>query len=313
MSRLRYLQWTIIYTLIVCTTFFLSPIVSAQSENPAPRNLIIQGSSKAQETTDPKPESSATAEEPAANVGNGITLKAVQDQLEAVKKLELPEDQAKKLTDPLVKAVSLLQESQSYQAKAQNLIVDPQKIEQDVTALKKILAEDTSKLDELLKPYQFETKSTLESIDAKLDAAKQHLAELQQKLIEKENDLRAKETQMAFLEDRIVKNPMELATIDQRQAQHTLGRRIVERQPRLRIFDQDFKLKARVEVLNGLSAHADAHDFQWWFEKLCEVGGAGQVFLVHGEEDPAKSLAGLIDNLCDSEPIIPQRFDSYEV
>lgn len=97
------------------------------------------------------------------------------------------------------------------------------------------------------------------------------------------------------------------------QAQHTLGRRIVERQPRLRIFDQDFKLKARVEVLNGLSAHADAHDFQWWFEKLCEVGGAGQVFLVHGEEDPAKSLAGLIDNLCDSEPIIPQRFDSYEV
>jgi len=217
MSRLRYLQWTIIYTLIVCTTFFLSPIVSAQSENPAPRNLIIQGSSKAQETTDPKPESSATAEEPAASAGNGITLKAVQDQLEAVKKLELPEDQAKKLTDPLVKAVSLLQESQSYQAKAQNLIVDPQKIEQDVTALKKILAEDTSKLDELLKPYQFETKSTLESIDAKLDAAKQHLAELQQKLIEKENDLRAKETQMAFLEDRIVKNPMELATIDQRQ------------------------------------------------------------------------------------------------
>jgi metallo-beta-lactamase family protein len=97
------------------------------------------------------------------------------------------------------------------------------------------------------------------------------------------------------------------------QAQNTLGRRIVERQPRIRMFDQDYKLRARVEVLNGLSAHADAHDFEWWFRKLCEAGGAGQVFLVHGEEEAAKSLANLIHDMCDNDPIIPQRFDTFEV
>ena len=40
------------------------------------------------------------------------------------------------------------------------------------------------------------------------------------------------------------------------QAEHTLGRRIVEKQPTLRIFGDDVPLRARVEILNGYSAHA---------------------------------------------------------
>lgn len=97
------------------------------------------------------------------------------------------------------------------------------------------------------------------------------------------------------------------------QAQHTLGRRIVERQPRVSIFDRTYELRARIEILNGLSAHADAHDFEWWFRHLGEQGGVGQVFLVHGEEDSARALAGLIRDYCDEDPIIPQRFDSFEL
>lgn len=97
------------------------------------------------------------------------------------------------------------------------------------------------------------------------------------------------------------------------QAQNTLGRRIVEGQPRIRIFDRDFKLLARVEVLNGLSAHADSDDFEWWFRKLGDRGGAGQVFLVHGEAESARSLAHRIRDYCDTDPVIPQRFDSFDV
>jgi metallo-beta-lactamase family protein len=97
------------------------------------------------------------------------------------------------------------------------------------------------------------------------------------------------------------------------QAANTLGRRIVERQPRVRIFDRDYQLRARVEVLNGLSAHADAEDFRWWFQQLAERGGAGRVFLVHGEADSARSLASSIRDFCDADPEIPQRFDRFEV
>ena len=41
------------------------------------------------------------------------------------------------------------------------------------------------------------------------------------------------------------------------QAEHTLGRRIVERRPMLRIFGDDVPLRAQVDVINGYSAHAD--------------------------------------------------------
>lgn len=42
------------------------------------------------------------------------------------------------------------------------------------------------------------------------------------------------------------------------QAEHTLGRRIVERVPRVRIFGKHYPLRARVKVFNEFSAHADA-------------------------------------------------------
>src|SRR5262249_36599948 len=40
------------------------------------------------------------------------------------------------------------------------------------------------------------------------------------------------------------------------QAAHTLGRRIVERRPRVRIFGVERDLRAEVAILNGFSAHA---------------------------------------------------------
>src|SRR6185369_1619789 len=43
-------------------------------------------------------------------------------------------------------------------------------------------------------------------------------------------------------------------------AQHTLGRRLAERRPRVRIWGVERDLRARVEVLNSFSAHADRND-----------------------------------------------------
>ncbi len=97
------------------------------------------------------------------------------------------------------------------------------------------------------------------------------------------------------------------------QAEHTLGRRIVERQPELRIFDRYYKLRAHVEVLNGLSAHADALDFKWWFEQMASQTGIGTAFIVHGEERALRSLAALLHDCCDEDPIVPSLYETYEV
>lgn len=97
------------------------------------------------------------------------------------------------------------------------------------------------------------------------------------------------------------------------QASSTLGRRIVERQPRVRIYDREYPLRAKVEILNGLSGHADVHDFKWWYENLAATTGVGQAFLVHGEPAAATALAGVLRDYCDEEPIIPHLQQSFEV
>jgi len=97
------------------------------------------------------------------------------------------------------------------------------------------------------------------------------------------------------------------------QAEHTLGRKIVERRQELRIHGQILPLRAKVEIVNGLSAHADANDFQWWFGELLKKGGAGQIFLVHGESKSSSAMAKLVEECSDLPPVIPQFGQSFEV
>ncbi|MFK7776703.1 MAG: MBL fold metallo-hydrolase [Gimesia sp.] len=97
------------------------------------------------------------------------------------------------------------------------------------------------------------------------------------------------------------------------QAAHTLGRRLMNRDPRVKIFDRYYDVKAKVVQLSGLSGHADVVDFKWWYEESAKRGNIGQVFLVHGEPDSATALSELIRDQCDLEPIIPQYQQSFEV
>src|SRR6185503_5393532 len=63
------------------------------------------------------------------------------------------------------------------------------------------------------------------------------------------------------------------------QAEHTLGRRIVERRPMLKIFGEEVPLRARVEVLNGYSAHADRRELAAWLDAVRGGGPAPRVYL----------------------------------
>lgn len=76
------------------------------------------------------------------------------------------------------------------------------------------------------------------------------------------------------------------------QAEHTLGRRIVERQPMLKIYGEQVPLRARVEILNGYSAHADRGELHRWINA---VRGASDrkfpVHLVHGEPEAQDAFA----------------------
>ena len=71
-------------------------------------------------------------------------------------------------------------------------------------------------------------------------------------------------------------------------AAHTLGRKIVEREPEVRIFGQPHKLRANVEVMNAYSAHADQPELLRLVGHL-DRDRLKRIFLVHG--DPPRQLA----------------------
>lgn len=80
------------------------------------------------------------------------------------------------------------------------------------------------------------------------------------------------------------------------QAEHTLGRRIVERRAQLRVLGDDVELNAQVEILNGYSAHGDRTQLREWVQHVRrggEEGGRGQpcVHLVHGEPPAQEAFA----------------------
>jgi metallo-beta-lactamase family protein len=75
------------------------------------------------------------------------------------------------------------------------------------------------------------------------------------------------------------------------QAQHTLGRRLVERRQRVRIFGLERDRRAEIVILNGFSAHADKNDLVAFAEAVRDAGPLRAVGLVHGEDGPRKALA----------------------
>jgi metallo-beta-lactamase family protein len=78
------------------------------------------------------------------------------------------------------------------------------------------------------------------------------------------------------------------------QAAHTLGRRIVERAPVIRVFGEDVALRAQVIELAGYSAHGDRHELHGWLNAVRD-GNPGStaptVHLVHGEPDAQDAFA----------------------
>jgi metallo-beta-lactamase family protein len=79
------------------------------------------------------------------------------------------------------------------------------------------------------------------------------------------------------------------------QAQHTLGRRLVERRDRVRIFGLEHERRCEVVVLNGFSAHADQANLVAYAEALRRLGPLRHVALVHGEPKAQTVLRGLLD------------------
>ena len=96
------------------------------------------------------------------------------------------------------------------------------------------------------------------------------------------------------------------------QAEHTLGKRLVEKQEEVTIFGEVHKRKADVVVMNSFSAHADGDELLEYVSNFNRKQ-LRQVFLVHGELDRQQKLqAGLKKNGYENVEI-PVRGQQFEI
>jgi metallo-beta-lactamase family protein len=77
------------------------------------------------------------------------------------------------------------------------------------------------------------------------------------------------------------------------QAAGTLGRRIVDGAKTVRLFGEDYPVRAKVFTIGGLSAHADRSALLGWLANFKRP--PGETWVVHGETLPAHSLCDAIN------------------
>lgn len=95
------------------------------------------------------------------------------------------------------------------------------------------------------------------------------------------------------------------------QAKGSLGRRLVERQEKIRIFGEELTLKAHVHTLSGFSAHAGKTDLLNWFSHLAPA--KPKLLITHGEDGPRQSLADSIQARYNINATLPDIGDVFEL
>ncbi|MBN1811890.1 MAG: MBL fold metallo-hydrolase [Anaerolineae bacterium] len=108
-----------------------------------------------------------------------------------------------------------------------------------------------------------------------------------------------------------ITDPRNTVLIVSWQAPYTLGRRLVERQPVVKIFGEEFPLRARVETVDGYSAHADRNGLLGWVEPIAR--GLRHAFVVHGDPAPAAALAEGLGRLGARNVAVPERGDVFQI
>ncbi len=88
------------------------------------------------------------------------------------------------------------------------------------------------------------------------------------------------------------------------QARGTLGRQLVNGNPRVRIHGQEHQVKAEVARIYGFSGHADRAALMRWLGYFQRP--PKRLFLVHGEKDNALSLAQHVRTELDWDVTVPE-------
>jgi metallo-beta-lactamase family protein len=95
------------------------------------------------------------------------------------------------------------------------------------------------------------------------------------------------------------------------QAENTLGRKILDGQPRVRIFGEEHEVKAQIKKLDGYSAHGDHDDLVGFAHNIARK--PARTFVVHAEYEAAQALQTGLAGVGLPNVTIPARGDLVEI
>jgi metallo-beta-lactamase family protein len=108
-----------------------------------------------------------------------------------------------------------------------------------------------------------------------------------------------------------ITNPNTHVIIVGYQSRTSLGRRLVDKAEKIRIFGEEKTVLAQVHTLSGFSAHAGQTDLMNWFSHLAPA--KPRVLITHGEDGPRTALATLITKTYGINPVLPEIGEVFEV
>jgi metallo-beta-lactamase family protein len=90
------------------------------------------------------------------------------------------------------------------------------------------------------------------------------------------------------------------------QAPNTLGRKIVDGWKKVPIFGEEWDVRARIESIDGYSAHADRGELLRYLQTMASEGHVKRAFCVHGDLEACEAMAQGIRELGVPDVLVPQ-------
>jgi metallo-beta-lactamase family protein len=109
-----------------------------------------------------------------------------------------------------------------------------------------------------------------------------------------------------------IENPKNTIMIIGYCAEHTLGRRIIDRVPQVKIFGVEYWLRAEVVVHDSFSAHADNDELLRYINRF-DKNVLSRIFIVHGEPEKSIKFAANLDKAGFKNIEIPTRGTKVQI
>ncbi len=95
------------------------------------------------------------------------------------------------------------------------------------------------------------------------------------------------------------------------QAEHTLGRKILDGDEVVKIFGEEYQVRAQIKWLGGYSGHGDHNDLVGFAHNMLRK--PGRTFIVHAEIEAAEKLQNGLQKIGLNNVVIPDRGDKIVI